>query len=229
MDSLSPSGVRVWPSLLISPHRAAESDRMARSARPSPSVPAGPWGGVRGGARGDAGPPEPPGPIGLPGPWGLLSGPRWGRPRREGPPSGAGCRVAVDDRGPGAASSRGPASPCPPVETRSPELPGSSRAGPLPGRARLPVAVSPRGVRPIPERSHSNERCWVCGQCVRIKVRYCGAVHGMMGVPGQMARRIDVTGAGGVRLAAWEFTDPPKAGGGPGRARPARECCCSMV
>ncbi|MFJ3232348.1 alpha/beta fold hydrolase [Streptomyces sp. NPDC086787] len=26
-----------------------------------------------------------------------------------------------------------------------------------------------------------------------------------------MARRIDVTGAGGVRLAAWEFTDPPKA------------------
>ncbi|WP_055547235.1 alpha/beta fold hydrolase [Streptomyces sp. NBRC 110028] len=28
-----------------------------------------------------------------------------------------------------------------------------------------------------------------------------------------MVRRIDVTGAGGVRLAAWEFTDPPKAGG----------------
>lgn len=27
-----------------------------------------------------------------------------------------------------------------------------------------------------------------------------------------MARRIDVTGAGGVRLAAWEFADPPKAG-----------------
>lgn len=26
-----------------------------------------------------------------------------------------------------------------------------------------------------------------------------------------MARRIDVTGAGGVRLAAWEFGDPPKA------------------
>ncbi|MFB0618629.1 alpha/beta fold hydrolase [Streptomyces sp. AGS-58] len=26
-----------------------------------------------------------------------------------------------------------------------------------------------------------------------------------------MARRIDVTGAGGVRLAAWEFADPPKA------------------
>ncbi|MFI0188527.1 alpha/beta fold hydrolase [Streptomyces sp. NPDC017082] len=25
-----------------------------------------------------------------------------------------------------------------------------------------------------------------------------------------MARRIDVTGAGGVRLAAWEFTDPPE-------------------
>src|SRR3954451_17674709 len=25
-----------------------------------------------------------------------------------------------------------------------------------------------------------------------------------------MARRIDVTGAGGVRLAAWEFGDPPK-------------------
>ncbi|GGU19428.1 alpha/beta fold hydrolase [Streptomyces daghestanicus] len=38
-----------------------------------------------------------------------------------------------------------------------------------------------------------------------------------------MARRIDVTGAGGVRLAAWEFGDPPKTGdqgsagpGGPG-------------
>ncbi|WP_030609906.1 alpha/beta fold hydrolase [Streptomyces sclerotialus] len=28
-----------------------------------------------------------------------------------------------------------------------------------------------------------------------------------------MVRRIDVTGSGGVRLAAWEFTDPPKAGG----------------
>ncbi|MFE2050057.1 alpha/beta fold hydrolase [Streptomyces sp. NPDC059459] len=28
-----------------------------------------------------------------------------------------------------------------------------------------------------------------------------------------MARRIDVTGAGGVRLAAWEFGDPPKTGG----------------
>ncbi|MFF3491336.1 alpha/beta fold hydrolase [Streptomyces sp. NPDC002795] len=27
-----------------------------------------------------------------------------------------------------------------------------------------------------------------------------------------MARRIDVTGAGGVHLAAWEFTDPPKTG-----------------
>ncbi|GHH68969.1 alpha/beta hydrolase [Streptomyces sulfonofaciens] len=27
-----------------------------------------------------------------------------------------------------------------------------------------------------------------------------------------MARRIDVTGAGGVRLAAWEFADPPKSG-----------------
>lgn len=26
-----------------------------------------------------------------------------------------------------------------------------------------------------------------------------------------MARRIDVTGAGGVRLAAWEFGDPPKS------------------
>ncbi|ANZ16828.1 alpha/beta fold hydrolase [Streptomyces noursei] len=29
-----------------------------------------------------------------------------------------------------------------------------------------------------------------------------------------MVRRIDVTGSGGVRLAAWEFTDPPKSGGG---------------
>jgi pimeloyl-ACP methyl ester carboxylesterase len=41
-----------------------------------------------------------------------------------------------------------------------------------------------------------------------------------------MARRIDVTGAGGVRLAAWEFTEPPKqdpaAGpaGLPGHAEP---------
>lgn len=31
-----------------------------------------------------------------------------------------------------------------------------------------------------------------------------------------MARRIDVTGAGGVRLAAWEFGDPPK--GDPAKA-----------
>ncbi|MFJ4711471.1 alpha/beta fold hydrolase [Streptomyces sp. NPDC088785] len=34
-----------------------------------------------------------------------------------------------------------------------------------------------------------------------------------------MARRIDVTGAGGIRLAAWEYADPPKAaeaGRGPG-------------
>jgi pimeloyl-ACP methyl ester carboxylesterase len=30
-----------------------------------------------------------------------------------------------------------------------------------------------------------------------------------------MARRIDVTGAGGVRLAAWEFGDPPKGDPGP--------------
>lgn len=33
-----------------------------------------------------------------------------------------------------------------------------------------------------------------------------------------MVRRIDVTGAGGVRLAAWEFADPPKAAAGGGRA-----------
>ncbi|KUJ69855.1 hydrolase [Streptomyces albus subsp. albus] len=33
-----------------------------------------------------------------------------------------------------------------------------------------------------------------------------------------MARRIDVTGAGGVRLAAWEFADPPEAVAGGGRA-----------
>lgn len=31
-----------------------------------------------------------------------------------------------------------------------------------------------------------------------------------------MARRIEVTGAGGVRLAAWEFGDPPK--GDPAKA-----------
>ncbi|MGW7788061.1 alpha/beta fold hydrolase [Streptomyces tricolor] len=30
-----------------------------------------------------------------------------------------------------------------------------------------------------------------------------------------MARRIDVTGAGGLRLAAWEFADPPKPEAGP--------------
>lgn len=35
-----------------------------------------------------------------------------------------------------------------------------------------------------------------------------------MGVPEHMVRRINVTGAGGVRLAAWEFADQPKAGGG---------------
>lgn len=32
------------------------------------------------------------------------------------------------------------------------------------------------------------------------------------GVPEAMARRIEVTGAGGAGLAAWEFTDPPKGG-----------------
>ncbi|WP_112465486.1 alpha/beta fold hydrolase [Streptomyces triticisoli] len=42
-----------------------------------------------------------------------------------------------------------------------------------------------------------------------------------------MVRRIDVTGAGGVRLAAWEFGEPPKAGPdkavpGPGRAEAGR-------
>ncbi len=41
-----------------------------------------------------------------------------------------------------------------------------------------------------------------------------GLLEDRMGVPGPMVRRIDVTGAGGVRLAAWEFTDPPKPGGG---------------
>lgn len=41
-----------------------------------------------------------------------------------------------------------------------------------------------------------------------------GLVTGRLGVPGHMVRRIDVTGAGGVRLAAWEFTDPPKGDGG---------------
>lgn len=39
---------------------------------------------------------------------------------------------------------------------------------------------------------------------------------GRMGVSGHMVRRIDVTGTGGVRLAAWEFTDPPKGGRGDG-------------
>lgn len=33
---------------------------------------------------------------------------------------------------------------------------------------------------------------------------------GRMGVPGRMVRRFDVTGEGGIRLAAWEFADPPK-------------------
>ncbi|NEB67439.1 alpha/beta hydrolase, partial [Streptomyces fulvissimus] len=31
-----------------------------------------------------------------------------------------------------------------------------------------------------------------------------------------MVRRIEVTGSGGVPLAAWEFADPPKAGDGGG-------------
>lgn len=35
-------------------------------------------------------------------------------------------------------------------------------------------------------------------------------------MPGRMVRRLDVTGAAGVRLAAWEFADPPKASSGPG-------------
>lgn len=33
-----------------------------------------------------------------------------------------------------------------------------------------------------------------------------------------MVRRIEVTGSGGVPLAAWEFADPPKAGDAPGEA-----------
>lgn len=39
-------------------------------------------------------------------------------------------------------------------------------------------------------------------------------LKGRLGVPEHMVRRIDVTGADGVRLAAWEFTDPPKIDGG---------------
>ncbi|MEV6106750.1 alpha/beta hydrolase [Streptomyces sp. NPDC051940] len=35
-----------------------------------------------------------------------------------------------------------------------------------------------------------------------------------------MVRRIDVTGAGGVRLAAWEYGDPPKGLPGPRQAEP---------
>ncbi|RLU90505.1 alpha/beta hydrolase [Streptomyces griseocarneus] len=35
-----------------------------------------------------------------------------------------------------------------------------------------------------------------------------------------MVRRIDVSGSGGVRLAAWEFADPPKAGDPDGAAAP---------
>ncbi|MFI9625129.1 alpha/beta fold hydrolase [Streptomyces sp. NPDC052042] len=35
-----------------------------------------------------------------------------------------------------------------------------------------------------------------------------------------MARRIDVTGAEGVRLAAWEFAEPPKGGGPEGERAP---------
>jgi pimeloyl-ACP methyl ester carboxylesterase len=38
-----------------------------------------------------------------------------------------------------------------------------------------------------------------------------------------MARRIDVTGAGGLRLAAWEFADPPKPAGRAGSQGPADE------
>ena len=39
-----------------------------------------------------------------------------------------------------------------------------------------------------------------------------------MGGARTMARRIDVTGADGVRLAAWEFADPPKDGADPAEA-----------
>ena len=35
-------------------------------------------------------------------------------------------------------------------------------------------------------------------------------VRAKLGGCQDMARRIDVTGTGGVRLAAWEFGDPPK-------------------
>lgn len=34
-------------------------------------------------------------------------------------------------------------------------------------------------------------------------------------MPGRMVRRIDVTGREGIRLAAWEFADPPKGDHGP--------------
>src|SRR5207249_9836494 len=43
--------------------------------------------------------------------------------------------------------------------------------------------------------------------------KHHAARPGGMGVPGHMVRRIDVTGADGVRLAAWEFADPPKGSG----------------
>lgn len=40
-----------------------------------------------------------------------------------------------------------------------------------------------------------------------------------MGVPVRMVRRINVTGSNGLRLAAWEFADPPKGSFAPGDAR----------
>ena len=139
------------------------------------------------------------------------------------------CRRRVE--GPGALRRRGLSSP---VLTRSPELPGSFPSDRFPRAVRLPLKISPRRRRSILECGHSNEGCcrrrrpfsnrgsivWGDGRGTACTGRRTAAADGSgpqassesaeQGGARTMVRRIDVTGAGGVRLAAWEFADPPK-------------------
>src|SRR5690349_21260043 len=57
-----------------------------------------------------------------------------------------------------------------------------------------------------------------------MRVRYSGEVRRKRGGAGDMARRLDVTGADGVRLTAWDYTPGPTATGDgtTGRDAPGR-------
>src|SRR5690242_4112979 len=70
--------------------------------------------------------------------------------------------------GPGTLRRRGLSSP---VLTRSPELPGSSPSDRFPRVVRLPLKISPRRRRSIPEHGHSNEGCCRREEYFRMPIR----------------------------------------------------------